>query len=477
VRTRTLVLPLTTIVGMLFLMLGCLLLFLRVFPTVLRLGESLATRRRGAAPILALAQMARSPRQSLRLTLLFALAVAFALFTLVFSQTQAQRLTDVTTYQVGGDFSGTIPNVLSDDDWNSQLAFYRSIQGITSVTLGTTELMEGGSGENITMDLQAVDADTYANTFYWSSQYSSQPIGQLTGKLQSLRAQAEKQNLIPAVIDDAAAQSLGVSVGQQFVLADFHGPMNYLVVGVVHYFPTIYDTSSSTGSDTSIPLGGVLVDYQTYSTVALAVNQNGVSATQVWLRANTQPAALASVRRALFTGTYDLDNGLDRFVLAQTLATDPLYDSLIGILVLGAIVALLLGFLGNLLVAWWNARSRRTSFAVLRALGCDPAQIIAVLLWEQGIVYSAALLLGTLLSLLLALVVLPVFIFTPLVGESTAEAFYIAQSVPMVHPFFPILPILGMLAALVAICVLSLIMMVRIVTSKRMGQTLRVNED
>jgi hypothetical protein len=477
VRTRTLILPLTTVVGVLFLLLGCLLLFLRLFPAVLRLGERLAARKRGAAPILALAQMARSPRQPLRMTLLFALAVAFALFTLIFSQTQAQRLTNITTYQVGGDFSGTIPDVLSDDDWGNQLAFYRSIKGITSVTLGTTEIMEGGSDESIAIDLQAVDTSTYANTIYWSSQYSSQPISQLTGKLQSLQVQAERQNLIPAVIDDAAAQSLGVGVGQHFVLADYHGPMNYLVVGVVHYFPTVYDTTGGTGSDTSIPLGGVLVDYQTYSTVALAVNQNGISATQVWLRVNTQPADLASARSVLFSGTYELDDGIDRFVLAQTLATDPLYDSLIGILVLGALVALLLGFLGNLLVAWWNARSRRTSFAVLRALGCDPAQITAVLFWEQGIVYGAALLLGIVLSVLLALVVLPVFIFSPLVGESTAEAFYIAQSVPVVHPAFPLLPILGMLAVLIAICVLSLVMMVRIVTGKRMDQTLRGNED
>ncbi len=403
VRTRVLILPLTSLVGVLFLLLGALLLFLRVFPAILRLGERMAARGRGAAPLLALAQMARSPRQSLRMTLLFALAVAFALFTLIFNQTEAQRLVDVTTYQVGSDFSGTIPDALGSDTWDQQLAYYQAIKGVTSVTMGTTSLMEGGSNQNVTIALEAVDSSTYASTIYWTPQDSSQPIGELTAKLRAGQTEAVQANVIPAIIDDAAAQSLGVSIGQQFSLADFHGPMNYVVMGIVHYLPTIYDTSSGAGTDTAIPQGGVLVDFQTYSAVALAVNENGVSATNVWLRTSTQPADLANARKALLTGTYALENGEDRRVLARSLATDPLYAAIVGILTIGASVTLLLGLLGNLLVSWWNARSRRTSFAILRALGGEPGQIARVLLWEQGIVYGMGLILGVVLSMVFSL--------------------------------------------------------------------------
>src|SRR5258708_2907113 len=378
VRAHTLILPLTSLVGVIFLLLGCLLLFLRFFPAMLRLGERLAARNRGAAPVLAIAQMARAPRQSLRMVLLFALAVAFALFTLSFGQAQMQRLNDVTTYQVGRGFTGSIPELLQGGTWNSQMAFYRGIKGVTSVTLGTSIFMEGGTNQ-LPINVNAVDASTYAQTMYWTAQDGSQPIGALTSALQRGKAEAEKKNVVPAIIDDALAQSLSIGVGQQFVLSDFHGPINFVVTAIVHYLPTTYDTSSSTGVDASIPQGGVLVDFQTLSGIELAANQNGVAQTQVWLRTTGQPADLANVHGTLFKGIYALNNGEDRRALTRNLATDPLYGSILGILVLAALVVLLLRLVGNLLVSWCDARRRRTSFVILRALGCAPGQIARVL--------------------------------------------------------------------------------------------------
>lgn len=481
VRTRTLILPLTSMIGVLFLLVAALLLFLRIFPAVLRLGERWAGRNRGAAPLLALAQMARSPRQSLRMTLLFALAVAFALFTLIYSETQAQRLPDLTTYQVGSDISGKIPNVLGDLSWDQQMAFYREIKGVTSVTMGMSEQVVGGSNSDVLTDLRAVDTSTYARSVYWSEQDGSQPLSSLMNELIARRAAAEKKNVVPAIIDDAAAQALNVKQGQQFVLKDFHGAITYSVVEIVHYIPTIYDTTNSTGSDTSISRGGVLVDYATESVVALAVNQEGLSPDTVWLRTSDRPADLANVRANLFKGTYALDNAQDRRLIAAGLSNDPLYAAIIGILAIGAAVALLLGLLGNLLVSWLNARSRKTSFAVMRALGCAPRQIASVLIWEQGIVYTTALLLGVGLSVLFALVILPVFIFSPLAPGSTAadstQAFYIVQSVPAIHTIVPVVPIVGLLAGLVIICIVALGMMVRVVTRPQMSQELRVDED
>lgn len=477
-RTRTLILPLTSLVGVLCLLLGCMLLFLRVFPGILRQGERLAARNRGAAPILALAQMARSPRQTLRLTLLFALAVAFALFALIFNQTQAQRLSDLTIYQVGSDFSGTLPQALQGEDWDSQLAFYHGVKGITSVTLGASTLMAGGSNKSITVEMEAVDSSSYASTFFWPAQNGPQPLNSLMAPLRAGQATPGK-NGIPAIIDDAAAQSLGIGMDQQFTLADYRGPITLVVTGIVHYLPTIYDSVNATSANGDVAQGGVLVDFKTFSTVEMNTNMNGagIDPTQVWLRTSSRPADLANVRSILFSGTYTLQDGEDQRALAQNLATDPLYKAIVGILALGALIALLLGLLGNLLVAWWNARSRRISFALLRALGCTPGQIARVLLWEQGIVYAAGLLLGVLLSVIFSLIILPSFIFSPVSQAGSAQAFYVAQSVPAVQVALPLWPILGGLAGLVIICALALLLMLRVVIRPRISQTLRLDED
>jgi len=66
-------------------------------------------RNRGAVSMLALAQVARAPRQVVRMTMLLALATAFAIFTLVFSASQIQYSRDIAGYEAGADFSGAIP--------------------------------------------------------------------------------------------------------------------------------------------------------------------------------------------------------------------------------------------------------------------------------------------------------------------------------------------------------------------------------
>src|SRR5947207_8198712 len=92
---HTLIATPISIIAPFFLTLGCLLLFFRIFPALLQWGVRLAERGRGAVSLLALAQVARSPRQSLRMAMLLAFATAFTLFTFVYSATAAQHIQDI----------------------------------------------------------------------------------------------------------------------------------------------------------------------------------------------------------------------------------------------------------------------------------------------------------------------------------------------------------------------------------------------
>src|SRR5262249_41907058 len=91
-----------------FIVLAGTLLFFRVYPLLVRFGAWLAGRGKGAVPVLALAQMARSPRQSMRTTLLLAFSAAFMIFTLVYVTSQTQHLRDVASFNAGADFSGAL---------------------------------------------------------------------------------------------------------------------------------------------------------------------------------------------------------------------------------------------------------------------------------------------------------------------------------------------------------------------------------
>ena len=196
------------------------LLFLRLLPMLLGIGSRLATRGRGASSMLALTQMARAPKQPIRMTLLLALSTAFTIFTLVYSASQAQRLVDVAAFQTGADFTGTIAASASANRTLADLtATYRQIPGVTSATLGyTTTFNPSSVPSGIPLQLFAVDADTYAQSALWTNQDSAQSLGGLMAQLRAARPTATTNDSVPAILDDATWQALHLTPGARFTL-------------------------------------------------------------------------------------------------------------------------------------------------------------------------------------------------------------------------------------------------------------------
>src|SRR5260370_25525408 len=241
-------------------LLACLLLLLSLYLLLLRLGAWIAAHRRGAAPLVALAQMARAPRQAMRMTLLLALTSAFAIFTLIFTATQAQRTLDVAAYQAGADFSGPIPlNLYTPQQLGSMTAAYRHLPGVTSATLGLTRsATAGGATLNIPIDFEAVDADTFASTAIWSQQDSSQSLHSLMAELSAQRDTAIPSQIVPRIVESHTAAPFPLSQGSHFTLNFSPGAsadlVNFKAVALVQTIPT--------SGDSSIP--GVLVNFQTF---------------------------------------------------------------------------------------------------------------------------------------------------------------------------------------------------------------------
>jgi FtsX-like permease family protein len=253
----------------------------------------------------------------------------------------------------------------------------------------------------------------------------------------------------------------------------------------VHFIAVARVKHIPTAGDSTLP--GFLVDFRTFNAVyarSYASNAYLVPLNYAWLRTTDDAPTPTSVRNALRqggNGAVQLDPLFDRRALVDTLYHEPLYLSLIGILALGAITALVLAMLGNLVASWLSARQRLTNFAILRAIGASYGQVIGTLSWEQAIIYTTAIGLGILLGILFSVLVIPGLVFTSVApsGASSAisgSAFYSLQSVPPVQIILPgeLGPALGLL---VALCVLALAMMVRVVARTSIGQALRLNED
>ena len=480
------------IVAATFLIIGCMILFLRYFPVFLRLCTWFAMRGRGASAMLALAQMARTPRYYVRMTLLLALTTAFASFTLVFSATQGQRAADISAYETGADFNGDIPVGRQLGIVANMTAQYRQIPGVLSATVGyVAEGEDVGVTPPVPLKIKAVDAATFAQTGLWNTQDSTQSLSSLMTLLLKKKAVATSMGAVPVIVDAVTAQKDALNVGNLLTIdisALAYGSLDCQVVAIIQHIPTVNDSLNATGAaDTSLA-GGMLLDYGTYAQVyreAIRISGLNVSPllplNHVWLRTRTDGAALTQVRAALQTPALRLDNLFDRYALRDTLSRDPLYLNLLMMLSLGAFTALVLAVIGDILASWLSVRTRLTQFALLRAQGAGPRQIINVLLWEQGIVYLTSLLLGAIFGGILAVTVVPILVFTSIPANgvlstlSNGEFYVLQQTIPtsIILPFTLYLAF----AILVGIFILALVVMARVALQPSMSQVLRLDED
>ncbi len=459
-----------------FLCIAALLLLLRFFPLLLRRLSRLAINGRGAAPMLAFAYMARSPLQFVRMTLLLAFTIAFVIFSLVFTASQTQHTYDVAAYQTGADFSGALTNFPMLVPTTSRvIAAYRHLPGVVAASTGhTEEVTTNNNAQSLNVELNAVDAQTFAQTVNWQ-QWNTQLSFPLLMRQLAQRPDVSKG--IPALVDSTLWNTLHLSVGASFSLqtAGESKAIPFVVVQEILHVP---QNSSNTFA------GTVVVNYANYLNYYKDHFDVGVPTPKlnyVWVRANQNATGGSTLHSALSSGPLQLSPLYDRIAIVQTLQNDALYLNLIGILTIGAITTLFLSLLGNWLASWISVQARQTNFAILRALGTSPNQVASVLVWEQCIVYATALVTGLLFGLFLIFTVVPVLVFTsvPVTGLGSvlgSNQFYGLQSAIPVQIIFSSSLMLALIV-LIIVCVLIVGMMVRMVSKTSLSQMVRLNED
>lgn len=195
-----------------------------------------------------------------------------------------------------------------------------------------------------------------------------------------------------AVVGDAAGLGgIGVSVGRvgDVLLGDVRVPVN--VREAVNFFPTL-----SPGS------GYVVVNHEHLRMIVGAVDDDGVQApNELWI--DFAPGATLGEQREVLDWLASIDSPLrivgDAAVhrdalLDETRANPTLRASGSGILVVAFASVLGLSMLGFVVTLVLGARARVLEFAVLRAVGASPREILRALLLEWGTVLVVGLAIG-----------------------------------------------------------------------------------
>jgi len=451
-----------------FILSAVLLLFLRVLPWLLRMATRIMARRGSAPTLLAVAQMERAPRTASRVILLCTVALVVSLYLLSMIATQQQWYQTQTSNQVGADFSGAIDTAHLQQSFAQQMHFYSTIPGVRSATLGYTELDTNlAIGAVPSIAFNAVDASTYTSTASWSPDNAQQPLSSLMRQLVAHRADASAHDVVYALVDPSVWAEFSLYPGASFALpVSGYGnnqKMQFIALARIAHIPGV--SRSYNGAI------DMLLDYQSYATVYAKDNPGrSASPNAVWLRTANDAASLASVRRAVPTL-------LDRRILLAAAQVDPAHVNMLSIFAAGVVVALVLALFGTLVVSWLSINSRRTNFATLRALGMAPRQIVATIIWEQGLASLLALLLSLGLSVLCTANVIPTLSFIIALAYRTPGVVVTMQNPLPIHIVFPWTQAALLLGILFAGYGLALFLMAQRASRPALGQTLRLNED
>lgn len=155
----------------------------------------------------------------------------------------------------------------------------------------------------------------------------------------------------------------------------------------------------------------------------------------------------------------------------QLAQENPITAGMRGLLVIGAITAVLLAMLGSLVQAFMAARQRTTQFAIFRTLGMAGRQLGGMLLGEQASVYFFGLLGGTLLGLLLTTATTPFLTYSDNAANPAAigiPAYMLRANWSAIGVFY---------GALLVAFVLALAIAARYASTIGLGRALRLGRD
>jgi hypothetical protein len=209
-------------------------------------------------------------------------------------------------------------------------------------------------------------------------------------------APSDSGSELPVLASPAFLQVAHLDVGDTASVWLHSAYMSVRLVGVVYYFPTMYEDPASLEA-------GFLVAAR--DPLLLRLNNSNVepiNANEVWLSTDGQISTdrVTALVRAV-------DEIWEADAIQSTIKADPMALGLRSVTFYGYALTSLLSVVGFVTYFYMSARRREMSYGVLRSMGLSPWQLYASLVIEQVVLIVSGLALGTFLGAILNSLVLP----------------------------------------------------------------------
>lgn len=385
-------------------------LLTRIIPFVLRIGIWFARRGNGVPGLYALSHMSQRAKRSAQLVILIAQSIALMIFMLIELGTQQQYGISMAKFDTGADFSGPMSAIVAPGTEAMQQVTqeYQQVPGISTASIGS--IVTGTSNYQAVL-ITAINPDSYAKTISWSTLYSHNSLQSLMLRLQDQRSQALASGIIPAIIDQSVAQKLDLSQGAGFTLtpqSNHEGTLRFQIAGIVTALPGIHQPTEGQ------PLAGnMLVDYATLAAIMPKATGTDLTPNYVWVRITSGANAYEQAVQALSQGNTKLSAIYDLRKEIQQQSVEPFWTALQSVLQLGVVITIVLMMIGYMASCILSIQFQRLSFGVLRSLGLSQQQLLRVIGYEQGIISTLSLGIGSVTGGLFVWVMMPLIAHTP----------------------------------------------------------------
>ncbi|GAB4580179.1 MAG: hypothetical protein Fur0022_29180 [Anaerolineales bacterium] len=368
------------------------LLFLRVLPWLMEGLRWLLFRTDSVGVLMAVQQLARTPRLYATPLILLTLTVSLSLFTASLAQTMDYQLFDDHLYRVGADLSLTgpgIPTFYGGNPFNPgasepretaiflPLTEYEAVPGVETATrvgeyLATTVV----GGRMASGTYLGIERASFGAVAYWRYDFARYRLGSL------LNALATSPDAL--LVSEDFLRENGLRVGD-FMRLDVRVPdgviqLNAQIVGGLVYFPTWYPEE-----DGFLFVGNL---------DALFTTAGGEFPYEVWLRTTSDfdPEMFGDwlFEQKLFTWQWD-----EPYTSIAREQVRPERQGLFGLLSVGFMASALVTVLGYFMYALFSFRRRFIELGILRAVGLSQGQMGIWVACELGFLILTGLILGT----------------------------------------------------------------------------------
>lgn len=366
---------------------GAALLFLRLFPLISAGVSRVANMVAGASIVLALRQIARTPRQYSALILLLTLTLSLGAFSASAAHTIAQNFTEKALYQVPADLS-----IWEAWDYDQTTGTYNAppldehyVKGVQAIsTWNSYTVIPQQSQSQTKAQLLAIDRLTFPKVAWWRSDFAHEPLGALMNAL-AISDQA-------ILVQQSFLDQYQLHVGDSVTLLFDNTPVDFYIADTINMFPTLYPDQ-----------GYIFVANLDY-----IYNQIGATPYHVWIKLAPGARSVDVINELRNNGVKIVNIENSQVAINQG-RLDPQRTGLFGVLSIGFMVAALLTVLGFFLYSFLSFERRLLQMGILRAMGLTVRQLFGLLMFEQVYLIFLGGLVGTVLGVYAGKLFIPFF--------------------------------------------------------------------